>query len=174
MRWSIDSPTEPHLPSFSQVASPREEAHAASTSERGSGAHAAAVRDLIPALRGRDARRGAITDDKGSFPQTDGGHLPAARMFFAALTSRSWVSPHPLHTHTLTARQPTPAGPVRAPQLLHSRVVWCSLTMMKRLPACWLFACSCALSRPQPESNTAFAMRVLANWVLLTSPTTMT
>ena len=53
------------------------------------GAHAAAVRDLIPALRGRGARRGAITDGKDSFPLTDGGDLPASRMFFAALTSRS-------------------------------------------------------------------------------------
>jgi hypothetical protein len=53
------------------------------------GAHAAAVRDLIPALRGRGARRGALTDGNDSFPLTDGGHLPASRMFFAALTSRS-------------------------------------------------------------------------------------
>src|SRR6267142_3002638 len=45
-----------------------------------SGAHAAAVRDLIPALRGRGARRGAITDGNDSFPRTDGGHLPASRM----------------------------------------------------------------------------------------------
>ena len=43
-----------------------------------SGAHAAALRDLVPAFRGRGARRGAITEGNGSFPLTDGATSPQA------------------------------------------------------------------------------------------------
>ena len=53
------------------------------------GAHAAAESRTFHASRGRDARLGGARLRVGSFPRTDGRHLPAARMFRAALTSRS-------------------------------------------------------------------------------------
>jgi hypothetical protein len=75
----------------------------------------------------------------------DGGRLPAARMFRAAFTSRSCVSPHARHTHVLTPSPFTPAGPVRAPHDEQARLVYCSLTINTHLPACWPLYCSCAL-----------------------------
>jgi hypothetical protein len=101
---------------------------------------------------------------------TDGGDLPADRMFRAALTSRSCVSPHALHTQVLTTSMSRPAGPVKALQLLHVRVVFLSLTMSTHLPACWPLYCNCVLSIPQPASNTDLAIRVFASFTLLTSP----
>jgi ABC-type multidrug transport system fused ATPase/permease subunit len=78
------------------------------------GVHAAAVSTLIPALQRRVAWLGGVTDGEDSFPQTDGKHLPASRIFFAALTSRSCLSPQALHIHTLTTSLSRPVGPVRA------------------------------------------------------------
>jgi len=92
------------------------------------GAHAAAVRDLIGASRGRDARLGAITDGNGSFPPTDVGLLHADKMLRAAFTSRSCMSPHALQLHALTTSLSGPVGPVRDPQPLQARVVLRSLT----------------------------------------------
>ena len=43
--------------------------------------------------------------------------------------------------------------------------------MVKRPQSLWPLYCSCLLSRPQPESNTDFAIRVRASFTLLTSPT---
>src|SRR5471032_1281457 len=110
---------------------------------------------------------GAAESD-GSFPLTDGGHLPADRMFRAAFTSRSCVSPHALHTQLLTTSMSRPVGPVRALQLLHVRVVFLSLTMKTLLPACWPLYCNCAFSIPQPASNTDFAIQVFASFRPLT------
>jgi hypothetical protein len=53
------------------------------------GAHAAAAARAVPALRGRGVRLGGACRGDDSFPYTDEGHPLAARMFFAALTSRS-------------------------------------------------------------------------------------
>ena len=99
------------------------------------GVHAAAVSALIPASRRRDAWLGGAPDGEDSFPLMDGEHLAANRMFRAALTSLSWVAPHPLHTQALTASMSKPVGPVRALQLLHARVVFLSLTITTHLPA---------------------------------------
>ena len=93
------------------------------------GAHAAAFSALIRASHRLDVWLGGATESDDSFPLTDGGHLPADRMFRAALTSRSCVTPHALHTHVLTASMSRPVGPVRALQLLHVRVVFLSLTI---------------------------------------------
>ena len=138
-----------------------------------SGAHAAFFSAPFPDSHRRSAWLVGAAEEDCSFPHTDGGHLPADRMFLAALTSLSWVSPHPLHIHVLTASMSRPAGPVRAPQLLHACVVYLSLTIRTHLPACWPLYCSCALSMPQPESSTDFAIRVLASFGALTSPTTI-
>jgi D-alanyl-D-alanine carboxypeptidase len=53
------------------------------------GVHAAAFTALIRASRRRDAWLGGAAEGEDSFPQTDGEHLAADKMFFAALTSRS-------------------------------------------------------------------------------------
>jgi hypothetical protein len=53
------------------------------------GVHAAAFATLIRASRRRDAWLGGAAEGEDSFPQTDGEHLAADRIFFAALTSRS-------------------------------------------------------------------------------------
>jgi hypothetical protein len=55
--------------------------------ELASGAHAATV--SVPILAGVRFRIGGTAFGEDSFPLTDGGHLPADRMFLAALTSRS-------------------------------------------------------------------------------------
>jgi hypothetical protein len=109
---------------------------------------------------------------EGSFPLTEVPHLnPDARIFRAALTSRSCDTPHRTHTHVLTASCLRPLGPVREPQLLHARVVFLSLTTLTDLPAYSLLYNSICLSMPQPLSSTAVAMVVLASFRLLTSPT---
>src|SRR6202789_3681773 len=46
---------------------------------------------------------------------------PAARMFFAALTFRSWTVPHAPQVHTLIPRPAIPLGPLRAS---HAEQVW--------------------------------------------------
>jgi hypothetical protein len=56
---------------------------------RETGVHVAAVSALIAASRRRDAWLGGAPDGEDSFPLTDGEHLAASTMFFAALTSRS-------------------------------------------------------------------------------------
>ena len=62
---------------------------------------------------------------KGSFPRTEVRHLdPTVRIFRAAFTSRSCDSPQSAHFHCLTARCLGPLGPVSAPQLEHTRVVF--------------------------------------------------
>ena len=53
------------------------------------GAHAAAFIALIPASHRLYVRLGSATESGDSFPLTDGGRLPADRMFRAELTSRS-------------------------------------------------------------------------------------
>src|ERR1700736_1290971 len=103
----------------------------------------------------------------------DGGHLPTAKMFRAAFTSRSCVSPHARHTHVLTPSPFTPAGPVRAPHDDQVRLVYLSPTIDTHLPACWPLYCSCVLSMPQPASSTDFAIRVFTSFRLLTSPMTI-
>src|SRR5690606_23624610 len=71
---------------------------------------------------------------------------PAARMFFAALTSRSCSAPHSEHSHCLTTSCLRPLGPVAEPQLEHTRVVNFSSTTRTSLPAHWPLYCSCVLS----------------------------
>jgi hypothetical protein len=66
-----------------------------------------------------------------------------------------------------------PEGPVWAPQLLHVRVVFRSLTIRTLLPACWPLYCNSVLSIPQPASSTDFAIRVFTSLRLLTSPMMM-
>src|ERR1700722_20347199 len=90
------------------------------------GAHAAAAPGALPALRGRDARLGGASCGEDSFPRTDGGNLPTARIFRAAFTSRSWVSPHPLQIQSLTRNPLTPCGPLKAPQAEQVRLGWLS------------------------------------------------
>ena len=138
-----------------------------------SGAHAAAFSALVLASHRLDVWLGgaAVSDD--SFPLTDGGDLPADRMFRAALTSRSCVTPHALHTQVLTTSMSKPVGPERALQLLHVRVESLSVTMITLLPACWPLYCNCVLSMPQPASSTDLAIRVFASFRLLTSPILM-
>ena len=99
------------------------------------GAHAAAFSALVLASHRLDVWLGgaAVSDD--SFPLTDGGDLPADRMFRAALTSRSCVTPHALHTQVLTTSMSKPVGPERALQLLHVRVESLSVTMITLLLA---------------------------------------
>jgi hypothetical protein len=53
-----------------------------------SGAHAAAFSALFPASHRREVWLGGAAESDDSFPLTDGGDLPADRMFRAALTSR--------------------------------------------------------------------------------------
>ena len=53
------------------------------------GAHAATVSAPIRSLASRHVSLGGTAVGEDSFPFTDGGHLPADRMFLAALTSRS-------------------------------------------------------------------------------------
>jgi len=79
-----------------------------------SGLHATAVRALILASRRRDAWLGGATDGDSSFPYTDVEHLHAHRVFLAALTFLSCVTPHALHTHVLTESMSKPVGPVWA------------------------------------------------------------
>jgi hypothetical protein len=55
--------------------------------------------------------------------------------FRAEFTSRSCVTPHALHTQTLTTSMSKPVGPVRALQSLHVRVESLSLTMITLLLA---------------------------------------
>ena len=78
------------------------------------GVHAAAVRALVLASRRRDAWLGGAPDGESSFPLTDVEHLHAHRMFFAALTFLSCMSPHALHIQLLTSSMSRPVGPVRA------------------------------------------------------------
>ena len=137
------------------------------------GAHAAVFSALILASYRWDVWLGGVAENDDSFPRTDGGDLPADSMLRAALTSRSCVTPHALHTHVLTASMSIPAGPVRALQSLHSRVVFLSLTIDTRLPACWPLYRSCVLSIPQPASSTDLAIRVFTSFLLLTSPMTI-
>jgi hypothetical protein len=123
--------------------------------------------DAMSGLGGRSAG-----DD--SFPLTEVPHLdPALRMFRAALTSRSWHSPQCAHSQRLTASCLRPLGPLEAPQLEQLREVFLSLTICTVLPAHSPLYCKNRLSRPQPESNTDFAIRVFARFRLLTSPTTI-
>jgi hypothetical protein len=53
------------------------------------GVHAAAFTALVSASRRRGAWFGGAAEGESSFPLTDGEHLAASRIFFAALTSRS-------------------------------------------------------------------------------------
>jgi hypothetical protein len=79
------------------------------------GVHAAAFSALIPASRRRSVGLGGCAEIDGSFPLTDGEHLPTDWTLIAALTSRSWMLPHPLHVQLLTTRLSRPARPVREP-----------------------------------------------------------
>jgi hypothetical protein len=54
-----------------------------------SGAHAAFFSALFPDSHRRFAWRVGAAEEEDSFPLTDGDILPAAKMFFAALTSLS-------------------------------------------------------------------------------------
>ena len=65
------------------------DAHQDAGYSKSTGAHAAAASALVPASHRLDAWLGGATDDDDSFPLMGGGHLPADRMFFAALTSLS-------------------------------------------------------------------------------------
>jgi hypothetical protein len=58
-------------------------------SELASGAHAATASAPILGVVSTHVWLGGTALGKDSFPLTDGGHLPADRMFRAALTSRS-------------------------------------------------------------------------------------
>ena len=172
--WEQEFPGEP-APADEQIG------------EEYSGVHAARViaSDPVSHRRCGLARRTRsrvwlVPADGGSFPRTwvlpglSPLHLsPAVRMFRAALASRSWSAPHSAHTHRLTTSMPRPEGPVRAPHLLHAREVFLSLTTLTLLPACLPLYCSCVLNIPQPASSTDLAIRVLASFGLLTSPTTM-
>jgi hypothetical protein len=64
-------------------------------------------------------------------------------------------------------------GPNKAPQTLHARVVFLSLTTTTDLPACSPLYCNIRLSVAQLLSSTDFAIRVRTSFWLLTSPTTI-
>jgi hypothetical protein len=57
-------------------------------------------------------------------------------MFRAALTSRSWLTPHSEHTHCLTPSDLTPRGPLLAEQPEHVTVENLSETISTTVP--WL------------------------------------
>ena len=138
------------------------------------GDHAAAFCTSGRAPRERDIWLGRHAASDGSFPLTEVQHLdPAMRIFRAAFTSRSCDSPQCAHSHRLTASCLGPLGPVRDPQLEQPRVVFRSLTTCTDLPAFSPLYRSICLSMPQPLSSTDFAIRVFANFRLLTSPTKM-
>ena len=67
---------------------------------------------------------------------------PRWRRFSPLLRSRSWSAPHAEQTHCLTSQLNSPAGPVRAWQLLHLRVEFFSDTFSTTLPARWPIAVS--------------------------------
>ena len=64
-----------------------------------------------------------------------------------------------------------PLGPNKAPQTLHARVVFLSLTTSTDLPAYSPLYRNIRLSMHQPLSRTDFAIRVRTSFWLLTSPT---
>src|SRR3984957_10742157 len=94
-------------------------------------------------------------------------------MLRAAFPSRSCSAPHSEHSQCLTESMSLPLGPSKAPQKLHARVVFLSLTTSTDLPACSPLYCRNRLSMDQPLSSTDFAIRVLTSFWLLTSPTTI-
>src|SRR5947209_7742758 len=106
---------------------------------------------------------GATRQGDYSFPLTEVCNLDPARMFRAALTSRSCSAPQAEQHHRLTTSCLGPLGPLRHPQLEQARVVNRSLTMTTDLPACSPLYCSICLSIPQPLSSTAFAIRVFTS-----------
>src|SRR5574343_1087291 len=94
-------------------------------------------------------------------------------MFSAAFTSRSCTAPHSPHTHSLTTRPSRPLGPPIAPQPEQVWVEKRSLTSRYTT-----FRAIALYSRKwrnidQPASLTDFAMFVLVNLELQTSPTTI-
>src|SRR3982074_3102023 len=95
---------------------------------------------------------------------------PAARMFFAALTSRSWTVPQP-QIHALIPRPAVPLGPQRA---LHAEQVWvenASLTSANVAPAKSHLYRSIVRNADQPASSTDLACGVLTSAEALTLPT---
>jgi len=127
------------------------------------GAHCRRPDGLSPASQEPDARLGATRQGDDSFPLTEVRLLDPARMFRAALTSRSCSTPHAEQHQCLTTSCLGPLGPVKHPQLEQARVVNRSLTMTTDLPACSPLYRSICLSVPQPLSRTAFAMRVFTS-----------
>ena len=95
---------------------------------------------------------------------------PAARMFFAALMSRSCSVPQTLHRHPLIPRPATPFGPVMLPQHEQVWVEYASLTSSNHTPASSHLYCSMVRNALQPASNTNFAIRVFARPAAFTSP----
>ncbi len=99
--------------------------------------------------------------------------LRNARMFRAALTSRSCATPPPVQTHVLTPRPRSPRGPERAPQSAHvtrENRAWPSTeTPASRLA---LYGNWC-LTMPQAASYVDVAQGVLTSVGLDTSPMTM-
>src|ERR1700686_3225178 len=123
--------------------------------------------------RERDRRCSAEPASTAARSRTEVRHLDPIRIFRAAFTSRSCDSPQSLHTHDLTINPLSPRGPLSAPQVEQVTLVFLSLTSSNVLAACWLLYSKKLLSSPQPESSTHFAIRVLASFTLLTSPTMM-
>jgi hypothetical protein len=125
------------------------------------GVHVAALSTLIPALHRRGAWLGGVTEGDGSFPPTDGEHLAASKIFFAALTSLSCLSPQALHTHALIWNEHVQAcrtgeGLTAAARSRHVALVDDEYTSA----GVWALILCCALSRPQPASSTDLAIRV--------------
>src|SRR5487761_2558547 len=96
---------------------------------------------------------------------------PSARMFLAALRSRSCKVPHCGQSHSLIPRPSWPLGPVR---LLHTLQVWvenASLTSSNHTPALSPLYLSMVRNAPQPASSTDLALLVLASACAFTLPT---
>src|SRR5260370_13689585 len=95
---------------------------------------------------------------------------PAASMFFAALTSRSWTVPHSPQVHSLIPRPAIPFGPLR---VRHAEQVWvenASLISANVTPAKSHLYLSIVRNADQPASSTDLACGVLTSAEALTLP----
>ena len=98
---------------------------------------------------------------------------PRARMFLAALTSRSCSRRQALQVQRRTARPAAPCGPVAASQPLHCRVLPASLLCTNHAAASSLLYLSMVRRLLQPASSTLLACGPRARAWALMSPTTM-
>ena len=86
---------------------------------------------------------------------------PAAKMFFAAFTSRSWTVPHAAHVHWRTL---SGLGPSVTPHAEHTWLVGSNRPIRANVrPYCAAFSAISRSSCDQPASCTDLASRVRAS-----------